>query len=121
MTLGGEFATAINNCGLWFVQPGPGGAASVLQDHLINSPLFFSLAHRLNGIGSTPSSPDCDTWDNWSVSFSYFFWPWLELIDLLGLSTYVGILCHHDCQLTASHSRVHGRTAKFLFLDMENW
>jgi hypothetical protein len=30
----------------------------------------FVLSHRLNGIGSTPSSPDCTTWDNWSVSHS---------------------------------------------------
>ncbi|KDR83042.1 hypothetical protein GALMADRAFT_113197 [Galerina marginata CBS 339.88] len=66
VTLGGEFATAINNCGLW-----------------------------LNGIGSTPSSPGCSTWDNWSAYTpatiaslkdvtlasmdalqNFFFWTW---------------------------------------------
>ncbi|KIM40964.1 glycoside hydrolase family 5 protein [Hebeloma cylindrosporum] len=66
VTLGGEFSSAINNCGLW-----------------------------LNGIGSTPSSPDCTTWDNWSAYTpatvaslrnvtlasmdalqNFFFWTW---------------------------------------------
>ncbi|KAF8157928.1 glycoside hydrolase family 5 protein [Crassisporium funariophilum] len=66
VTVGGEFSSAINNCGLW-----------------------------LNGIGSTPSFPDCKAWDDWS-SYSpatiaslknvalasmdalqnFFFWTW---------------------------------------------
>ncbi|KAF8651973.1 hypothetical protein AX16_004616 [Volvariella volvacea WC 439] len=37
VTLGGEFSAAINDCGYW-----------------------------LSGIGSTPSNPNCDIWDNWS-------------------------------------------------------
>ncbi|KJA23279.1 glycoside hydrolase family 5 protein [Hypholoma sublateritium FD-334 SS-4] len=75
VTVGGEFATAINNCGLW-----------------------------LNGIGSTPSSPDCATWDNWSAYSAatiaslqqvtlasmdalqnFFFWTWK-----IGNSTVLG-------------------------------
>ncbi|KAF9564152.1 glycoside hydrolase family 5 protein [Agrocybe pediades] len=66
VTVGGEFSSAINNCGLW-----------------------------LNGIGSTPSSPGCDVWDNWSAYTpamvaslknvtlasmdalqNFFFWTW---------------------------------------------
>jgi glucan 1,3-beta-glucosidase len=66
VTLGGEFSSAINDCGLW-----------------------------LNGIGSTPSSPNCPTWDNWSsytpatiaslknvalasmdALQNFFFWTW---------------------------------------------
>ncbi|KAF8739527.1 hypothetical protein AX14_009299 [Amanita brunnescens Koide BX004] len=66
LTLGGEFSTAINDCGLW-----------------------------LSGIGSTPSTPDCAIWDDWA-SFNastidglkqvtlasmdalqnFFFWTW---------------------------------------------
>ncbi|KAF8182287.1 exo-beta-1,3-glucanase [Pholiota molesta] len=75
VTLGGEFSTAINSCGLW-----------------------------LNGISSTPSSPNCSTWDNWSAYSSatvaslqsvtlasmdalqnFFFWTWK-----IGNSTVLG-------------------------------
>ncbi|PPR05392.1 hypothetical protein CVT24_008006 [Panaeolus cyanescens] len=75
VTLGGEFSSAINNCGLW-----------------------------LNGIGSTPNFPNCDHWDNWagytpSVIASlknvtlasmdalqnFFFWTWK-----IGNSTQLG-------------------------------
>ncbi|KXN84327.1 putative glucan 1,3-beta-glucosidase D [Leucoagaricus sp. SymC.cos] len=66
VTLGGEFSTAINDCGLW-----------------------------LSGIGSTPGYPDCGPWDDWSsytpetISVlkqvtlasmdalqNFFFWTW---------------------------------------------
>jgi len=66
VTLGGEFSSAINDCGLW-----------------------------LSGIGSTPSSPNCGTWDDWSsytpamiaslkdvtlasmdALQNFFFWTW---------------------------------------------
>ncbi|KAF9465316.1 glycoside hydrolase superfamily [Collybia nuda] len=75
VTLGGEFSTAINDCGLW-----------------------------LNGIGSTPGHPDCSIWDDWSsynatlVSAlkqvtlasmdalqNFFFWTWK-----IGNSTVLG-------------------------------
>ncbi|KAF8625907.1 hypothetical protein AX17_006633 [Amanita inopinata Kibby_2008] len=66
VTLGGEFSTAINDCGLW-----------------------------LSGIGSSPGHPDCSLWDNWSsynasiidglkkvtlasmdALQNFFFWTW---------------------------------------------
>ncbi|KAJ6630753.1 glycoside hydrolase family 5 protein [Mycena sp. CBHHK59/15] len=66
VTLGGEFSTAINDCGYW-----------------------------LNGIGSTPGAPDCGVMDNWASYNStliaslkqvtlatmdalqnFFFWTW---------------------------------------------
>ncbi|KAF8887157.1 glycoside hydrolase superfamily [Infundibulicybe gibba] len=66
VTVGGEFSTAINDCGLW-----------------------------LNGIGSTPGNPDCKRWDDWSsydastisnlkkvtlasmdALQNFFFWTW---------------------------------------------
>lgn len=58
VTLGGEFSTAINDCGLWFVI-GP----------FVESDVMFTLTcYRLNGIGGTAGYPDCTPWDNWSVS-----------------------------------------------------
>ncbi|TFK71261.1 glycoside hydrolase family 5 protein [Pluteus cervinus] len=75
VTLGGEFSAAINDCGYW-----------------------------LSGIGSTPSSPDCSTWDNWAswndtlissvkqvtltsmdALQNFFFWTWK-----IGNSTVLG-------------------------------
>ncbi|KAF9451864.1 glycoside hydrolase family 5 protein [Macrolepiota fuliginosa MF-IS2] len=75
VTVGGEFSTAINDCGLW-----------------------------LSGIGSTPGFPDCQPWDNWSSYTSetiavlkqvtlasmdalqnFFFWTWK-----IGNSTVLG-------------------------------
>ncbi|CAA7262821.1 unnamed protein product [Cyclocybe aegerita] len=66
VTVGGEWSSAINNCGLW-----------------------------LNGIGSTPNFPDCESWDNWAAYTperiaglkkvalasmdalqNFFFWTW---------------------------------------------
>ncbi|KAF9013054.1 glycoside hydrolase superfamily [Cyathus striatus] len=66
VTVGGEFSTAINDCGLW-----------------------------LSGIGSTPQYPNCAQWDNWSAYTpsvisslkevtlasmdalqNFFFWTW---------------------------------------------
>jgi glucan 1,3-beta-glucosidase len=75
VTLGGEFSTAINDCGLW-----------------------------LSGIGSQSSNPQCPTWDNWAAYNTstiaglkqvtlasmdalqnFFFWTWK-----IGNSTILG-------------------------------
>lgn len=75
VTLGGEFSTAINDCGLWweFAHLYPGLPIHVvIFFRVLPSDLVFVfvLSHRLSGIGSTPGSPNCATWDNWSVSHS---------------------------------------------------
>ena len=75
VTLGGEFSSAINDCGLWW------GSTQLFPGFRIYETIFFrvlpsdfvfvfALSHRLSGIGSTPGSPNCATWDNWSVSHS---------------------------------------------------
>ncbi|KAG7445616.1 glycoside hydrolase [Guyanagaster necrorhizus] len=75
VTLGGEWSTAVNDCGLW-----------------------------LNGIGSTPGYPDCTIWDDWAsynastiagiknvalasmdALQNFFFWTWK-----IGNSTQLG-------------------------------
>ncbi|PBK97236.1 glycoside hydrolase [Armillaria gallica] len=75
VTLGGEWSTAVNDCGLW-----------------------------LNGIGSTPGYPDCTVWDDWTsynastiaglknvalasmdALQNFFFWTWK-----IGNSTQLG-------------------------------
>ena len=57
LTLGGEFSTAINDCGLWYV-----------CDFSLWTPIRKAVpTYRLSGIGSTPSTPDCAIWDDWAV------------------------------------------------------
>ena len=60
LTLGGEFSTAINDCGLWYV-------CIFLSDDNAEGSSDTSFSCRLSGIGSTPSSPDCAVWDDWAV------------------------------------------------------
>ena len=126
VTLGGEFSSAINDCGLWwaFIQLFPGLRIywGDLSDLVF---VLLSLSRRLSGIGSTPSSPDCATWDNWSVShfaicvtFCHLYWPYRQLTGgfyLIGVHT-----CDYS-KLEKRLPRFHGCTPGFLFLDVENW
>ncbi|PFH51213.1 glycoside hydrolase family 5 protein [Amanita thiersii Skay4041] len=86
VTVGGEFSTAITDCGLWYV---------------------------LNGIGSTPSNPDCSVWDDWKsynastidglkqvtlatmdALQNFFFWTW-KIGDSTVLGTSSSPLWHY--------------------------
>ncbi|KAG2009614.1 exo-beta-1,3-glucanase, variant 4 [Coprinopsis cinerea AmutBmut pab1-1] len=83
VTVGGEFSTAINNCGLWFVL---GTLSRLLDSH--------EIVLRLNGVDGAPI-PGCELWDDWNSWNStiisglkqvtlasmdalqhFFFWTW---------------------------------------------
>ena len=88
LTLGGEFSTAINDCGLWYV-------CIFLSDDNAEGSSDTSLSCRLSGIGSTPSSPDCAIWDDWAVCIitidSTCPWPSNLIHKSYNASTIVGL------------------------------
>jgi len=76
--------------------------------------IFYS---RLNGIGGSSRNQDCAFWDDWSVSsmLSTTF-RFNGMTDLLML-----VLQRYDDRcIEASHACDDGRSAEFLFLDLED-
>jgi hypothetical protein len=92
-------------------------AYGLLKPLIDNSISYGTLIHhRLNGIGSTPGNPDCQRWDDWSVSYQMTI-PCRHVIPL----TFMSVLRRrYDSIIEAGHACFDGCFAELLFLDMED-